>query len=107
MKRNNRYRKNTALGQPIRRTKARRQQFPLRVFFLVVFVISVIGMVGTGIYSLWQNAEAKKTSKELQNMREEAQISVQYEMQFDAQGFPQAGAALVFANLFEAAETGT
>ena len=98
---------NPALGQPIRRTKARRQQFPLRLFFLVVFVISVIGMVGTGIYSLWQNAEAKKTSKELQNMREEAQISVQYEMQFDAQGFPQAGAALVFADLFETAKAGT
>lgn len=106
-KKNRNRRNNTALGQPIRRTKARRQQFPLRLFFLVVFIISVIGMLGTGIYSLWQNAKAKKTSKELQNMREEAEISVKYEMQFDAEGFPQAGAALVFSDLFKDTETGT
>lgn len=68
---------------------------------LLVFILSVTGLFGCGIYGFCQNVSNANTQKSLQQLRETADASVQYTMQFDANGFPVAGIAAVFAKLSE------
>lgn len=68
---------------------------------LVVFVLSVTGLFGYGIYGFCQNVSTASTQRRLQQLREKSNASSQYEMQFDANGLPVAGIAAVFAKLPE------
>lgn len=64
---------------------------------LVVFVLSVAGLLGYGICSLWQNKSNRDTQKELQSIRQDAEESLQYELPLDEKGLPigEIAAALV------------
>lgn len=79
--------------------KSKRKRILLRLLCFVVFVLSVAGLIGYGIYCLWQNASTRNTQKELQDIREEADTPPQYEMQFDENGLPIAGIAAVLAEI--------
>ena len=68
---------------------------------LLVFILSVTGLFGCGIYGFCQNVSNANTQKSLQQLRKTADASVQYEMQFDANGLPVAGIAAVFAKFAE------
>lgn len=46
------------------------------------------------------------TQKELQDIREEADTSAQFKMQFDENGLPVAGIAAVFADIYKDTEAG-
>ncbi|MDD6057386.1 MAG: class B sortase [Clostridiales bacterium] len=72
----------------------------------MVFALSVAGLLSYGIYCLWQNASTRNTQKELQDIREEADTSPQYEMQFDENGLPVAGVAAVLADIYKDIEAG-
>ena len=54
--------------------KLKRKRILLRLICFVVFALSVAGLLGYGIYCLWQNMSARNTQKELQDIREEADI---------------------------------
>lgn len=56
---------------------------PLRLLFVVLFAFSVVGLLGYGIFYLWQNESSRTTQKELQDIRKEADTSAQYAMQYD------------------------
>lgn len=68
---------------------------------LLVFALSMAGLLAYGIYYLWQNVSTRNTQKELQDIREEADTSPQYEMQFDKNGLPIAGIAAVLADIYD------
>ena len=69
-----------------------------RLLCFVVFALSVVWLLGYGIYCLRQNMSTRNTQKELQDIREEADMPPQYEMQFDKNGLPVAGVA-IFENV--------
>lgn len=73
----------------------------LRFLFIVLFAFSVVGLLGYGIFYLWQNESSKNTQKELQDIRKEADTSVQYAMQYDENGLPVAGIAAFFADIYK------
>ena len=62
---------------------------PLRLLFVVLFAFSVVGLLGYGIFYLWQNESSRTTQKELQDIRKEADTSAQYAMQYDENGEPK------------------
>ena len=72
---------------------------PLRLLFVVLFAFSVVGLLGYGIFYLWQNESSRTTQKELQDIRKEADTSAQYAMQYDENGLPVAGIAAFFADI--------
>ena len=76
----------------------------LRLVCAVVFAFSVAGLLGYGIYGLWQNISSRNTQRELQEMREGADSSPRYELQYDEKGFPVAGIAAAFADLYNSKE---
>lgn len=73
----------------------------LQFLFIVLFAFSVVGLLGYGIFYLWQNESSKNTQKELQDIRKEADTSVQYAMQYDENGLPVAGIAAFFADIYK------
>ena len=79
---------------------------PLFLLNLLVFTFSVAGLLGYGIYYLWQNACTRNIQKELQGIREEADTFTQYEMQYDENGLPAAGIATVLAEIYTDMPTG-
>ena len=74
---------------------------PLRLLFVVLFAFSVVGLLGYGIFYLWQNESSRTTQKELQDIRKEADTSAQYAMQYDENGLPVAGIAAFFADIYK------
>ena len=74
---------------------------PLRLLFVVLFAFSVVGLLGYGIFYLWQNESSSTTQKELQDIRKEADTSAQYAMQYDENGLPVAGIAAFFADIYK------
>lgn len=74
---------------------------PLRLLFVVLFALSVVGFLGYGIFYLWQSESSRNTQKELQDIRKEADTSVQYAMQYDENGLPVAGIAAFFADIYK------
>lgn len=86
--------------------KFKRKRLTFRLLCLVVFVLSAAGLIGYGIYCLWQNVSTRNTQKELQGIREEADTSAQYQMQFDENGLLVAGIAAVFADIYGDIEAG-
>ncbi len=83
------------------RGKSKQKRLTFRLLCFVVFVFSVAGLIGYGIYCLWQNASIRNTQKELQGIREGADTSAQYEMQFDENGLQVAGIAAVLADIYK------
>ena len=73
----------------------------LQFLFIVLFAFSVAGLLGYGIFYLCQNESSKNTQKELQDIRKEADTSVQYAMQYDENGLPVAGIAAFFADIYK------
>lgn len=73
----------------------------LRYICLAVFVFSSAGLLGYGIYCLWQNMSTRNTQIELQDMREETDISAQYAMKYDENGLPVAGIAAFLADIYK------
>lgn len=72
----------------------------------MVFALSVVGLLRYGNYCLWQNVSTGNTQKELQDIREEADTSAQFKMQFNENGLPIAGVAAVLADIYKDAEAG-
>lgn len=81
--------------------KRKQKRIFLWYVFFAVFILSVMGLLGYGIYYVRQNRSAGNTQKELQDIREESDMSAQYEMQFDENGFPVAGIAAYFAKMYK------
>lgn len=73
---------------------------------LVVFALSVVGLLGYGVCSLWQNRSNRDTTKELQSIRQDVEESRQYEMQLDFYGKPNKNGCLIL-DTDSAAGTGT
>ncbi|MGN0427395.1 MAG: class B sortase [Agathobacter sp.] len=88
----------------LRKSKQKRLNFRLLCF--AVFALSVAGLLGYGIFFLWQSASTKNTHKELQSLREGAGTFAQYEMLLDKNRFPIAGVATVFADIYKDIPTG-
>lgn len=88
----------------LRKLKQKRMLFRLLCF--VVFALSVAGLLGYGICCLWQNMSTGNIRKELQDIREEADMSAQFQMQFDENGLPVAGIAAVLADIYKNTEAG-
>lgn len=74
---------------------------PLRLLLVVLFAFSVAGLLGYGIFYLWQNESSRNTQKELQDIRKEADTSAQYAMQYDENGIPVAGIAAFLADIYK------
>ena len=81
--------------------KLKRKRILFRLLCFVVFALSVVGLLGYGIYCLWQNMSAGNTQQELQDIREEADASAQYELQFDENGLPVGGVAVALADIYK------
>lgn len=81
--------------------KRKQKRIFLWYVFFAVFILSVMGLLGYGIYYFRQNRSARNTQKELQDIREESDMSAQYEMQFDENGLPVAGVAAYFAEMYK------
>lgn len=73
---------------------------------LVVFVLSVAGLLGYGICSLPQNKSNRDIQKELQSIRQDAEVSLQYEMPLDENRLPIGGIAAVLADIYRDAAPG-
>ena len=86
--------------------KPKRKRILFRILCFVVFALSVVWLLGYGIYCLWQNMSIRNTQKELRDIREEADTPPQYEIQFDENGLPIAGVAAVFADIYKDTEAG-
>ena len=70
------------------------------IICVVIFGCSVIGLIGHGIFRLQQNASAKNTQRELQNLKESTADSPQATLQYDRNGFLIAGVAVFFDDLY-------
>ncbi|MGN1216588.1 MAG: class B sortase [Phocaeicola sp.] len=67
----------------------------------MIFVFSVVGLLGYGFVYLWQNTSIRNTQKELQDIRGEVNMSAQNEMQYDENGLPVAGIAAFLADIYK------
>lgn len=77
----------------------------LRLLCFGVFVISVAWLLGYGIYSLRQNVSNRSMQRELQRLREETDISLQYEQQTGGSIPYTAGVAALWADIYKTVPT--